>query len=153
MNQADAATARISRSITAVPSVQASTLATSVTVAGTTSACAFACGRPWRGRRHLELDERAPDLDPPAHLGAQSRHPARPRSGNLDNRLVGRDGNQRLVGHHVVPLGDMPRHDSGQASAEIRKQEDIRGGHGSPTAHAPASTSRAATRIRSVDGK
>ena len=94
----------------------------------------------------LELDERITYLHPGAHLGAQPGHPTRVRGWDFDDRLVGLDGDQRLVGHDVVPDTDVPRDDLGlgQPLAEVRQKE---------CAHANASTSRAAARIRSVDGR
>ena len=77
-----------------------------------------------------ELDERRAHLDHVALGTEQPGDAAAARRGHLDHGLVGLHRHQRLVGHHVVALGDVPSDDLGllQAFAEIRQQELAHGG-------------------------
>ena len=73
-----------------------------------------------------ERDQRRPGLDDVAHGAVQLGDQAGMRCRDLDHGLVGLHRDERLVGHDVVALADVPGDDLGllQALAEIRQVED-----------------------------
>ena len=76
-----------------------------------------------------ERDQRRPGLDDVAHGTVQLGDQPGMRRRDLDHGLVGLDRDQRLVGHDVIALADVPGDDLGllQALAEIRQVEDVIG--------------------------
>ena len=72
-------------------------------------------------RTFVELDQRRTDLDPLAGLSTEPGDPAGLRRRHFDHRLFGLDRDERLVGHDMVALGDVPGDELGllQAFAEI----------------------------------
>ncbi len=76
-------------------------------------------------RAFRKLHQRSANLDQIALAAKQVRNAAAPGRGHFDNRLVGFNRNERLIGDHVVALVDVPRHDLGlfEAFAEIRQCE------------------------------
>ena len=75
--------------------------------------------------RPLEADERRAEVHDVARASEELLDLARPRRGNLDHRLRGLDGDERLVGLDVVAGGDVPLDDLGllQSFAQVGQLE------------------------------
>ena len=73
-----------------------------------------------------ERDQGRPGLDDVAHGTVQLGDEPGMRGRDLDHGLVGLDRDERLVGHDVIALADVPGDDLGllQALAEIRQVKD-----------------------------
>jgi hypothetical protein len=74
------------------------------------------CGGAVRSSVALRLDhdEQRADVHRVSYRGAQLRHHARRRRGDLDDRLVGLDLHEVLVLGHLVALGHEPLEDLGR---------------------------------------
>ena len=98
----------------------------------------------------LEFHQRRADLEPLADLGQQLADMTGIRRWHLDHSLISFYCDQRLIGHHMIALGDMPGDDFRllQAFAQIGQMK-----YWHDLSQEYAKTSRAAARIRAVEGR
>ena len=98
----------------------------------------------------LEPHERRTDMHDIVRIAEALFDASRLRRRNIDDRLVGLDGDERLVGLHFIAFLDVPFDDLGflHAFAEIGKVEDL---HVAPYAY--SSALRAAATIRATLGR
>jgi hypothetical protein len=80
---------------------------------------------PFAGRRGVDHHQESADVHRVPYRGAQLRHHAGRRRGDLDDRLVGLDLHEVLVLGHLVALGHEPLEDLGRRHplSDVRQAE------------------------------
>ena len=89
------------------------------------------CGLGLGGGDGVDGDERGPDADRLPRCGQELDDGAGEGAGQLDDGLLGLHLHQDLVQGHLVPDGDVPRHDLGfgEPFTEVGQDEVLQGAH------------------------